>query len=53
MQVDVPEDFPTADKVSLRAILSAPYDAIQEYDFGKSRRALATIEEEIRNVPPS
>jgi len=52
-QVDVPEDFPTADKVSLRAILSAPYDAIQEYDFGKSRRALATIEEEIRNVPPS
>lgn len=52
-QVDVPEDFPTADKVSLRAILSAPYDAIHEYDFGKSRRALATIEEEIRNVPPS
>jgi len=52
-QVDVPEDFPTADKVGLRAILSAPYDAIQEYDFGKSRRALATIEEEIRNVPSS
>jgi len=52
-QVDVPEDFPTADKVSIRAILSAPYDAIQEYDFGKSRRALAAIEEDIRNVPPS
>ena len=53
MQVDVPDDFPTAETVGLRAILSAPYDAIQEYDFGKSRRALATIEEEIRNVPPS
>ncbi len=52
-QVDVPEDFPTAETVGLRAILSAPYDAIQEYDFGKSRRALAAIEEEIRNVPPS
>ena len=52
-QVDVPEDFPTAETVGLRAILSAPYDAIQEYDFGKSSRALATIEEEIRNVPPS
>ena len=59
-QVDVPDDFPTADKVSLREIapaepvaLSAPYEAIAEYDFGKSRRALAAIEEEIRNVPPS
>ena len=52
-QVDVPDDFPTAETVGLRAILSAPYDAIQEYDFGKSRRALVTIEEEIRNVPPS
>jgi HEAT repeat protein len=52
-QVDVPDDFPTADKVSLRTILSAPYEAIPEYDFGKSRRALAAIEEEIRNVPPS
>ena len=52
-QVNVPEDFPTAEKVSLRAVLSAPYEAIQEYDFGKTRRALAVIEEEIRNVPPS
>ena len=52
-QVDVPSDFPTADKVSLRATLSANYDAIEDYDFGKSRRALAAIEEEIRNVPPS
>ena len=52
-QVDVPEDFPNADKVSLRAVLSAPYEAIQEYDFGKSRRGLTAIEEEIRNVSPS
>ena len=59
-QIDVPDDFPAADKVSLRAIdaaepvtLSAPYEAIAEYDFGKSRRALAAVEEEIRNVPPS
>ena len=52
-QVDFPEDFPTANKVSLRVILSANYDAIEEYDFGKSRQALAAIEEEIRNVPPS
>ncbi len=52
-QVEVPSDFPTADKVSLRATLSADYDAIEDYDFGKTRRALAAIEEEIRNVPPS
>jgi HEAT repeat protein len=52
-QVDVPADFPTADKVSLRATLSADYGAIEDYDFGKTRRALAAIEEEIRNVPPS
>jgi len=52
-QIDVPDDFPTADKVSLRTVLSAPYDTIKEYNFGKSRRDLAAIEEEIRNVPPS
>ncbi len=52
-QVDVPEDFPTADKVSLRKTLSADYDAIEDYDFGKTRRALAAIEQEIRNAPLS
>ncbi len=52
-QVEIPADFPTADEVSLRARLSADYGAIENYDFGKSRRALAAIEEEIRNVPPS
>ena len=52
-QVEVPADFPTAEKVSLRSSLSAPYEAIENYDFGTSRRALAAIEEEIRNVPPS
>ncbi|MHC4425169.1 MAG: family 16 glycoside hydrolase, partial [Planctomycetota bacterium] len=53
MQIEVPADFPTAKKVSLRATLSADYGAIEDYDFGKSRQALAAIEEEIRNVPPS
>lgn len=52
-QVEVPADFPTPEKVSLRSSLSAPYEAIENYDFGASRRALAAIEEEIRNVPPS
>ena len=52
-QVDVPDDFPTAEEVSLRAVLSAPYEAIENYDFGKSRRDLAAIEEEIRNLPQS
>ena len=52
-QVEVPADFPTAEQVSLRANLSADYEAIEDYDFGKSRRGLAAIEEEIRNVPPS
>ncbi|MEA3225382.1 MAG: family 16 glycoside hydrolase, partial [Planctomycetota bacterium] len=52
-QMEVPDDFPTADKVSLRTTLSANYNAIEDYNFGKSRRALAAIEEEIRSVPPS
>ncbi len=52
-QVDVPADFPTANRVSLRAALSADYESIEDYDFGKTRRAMAAIEEEIRNVPPS
>lgn len=50
-QMDVPEDFPTADEVSLRAVISGDYDAIEDYDFGKSRQALAAIEEEICNLP--
>ena len=37
-------------KGPLKALI---YEAIREYDFGKSRRALAAIEEEIRSVPPS
>ncbi len=52
-QIDVPDDFPTADKVSLRATISGDYGAITEYDFGKSRQALAAIEEEIRALPKS
>ncbi len=52
-QVDVPDDFPTADKVSLRIPISADYSAIEDYDFGKSRQALAGIEEEIRIQPVS
>ena len=52
-RIEVPDNFPTADKVSLRTNLSADYSAIVEYDFGKSRRALAAIEEEIRTVAPS
>jgi HEAT repeat protein len=52
-QMDVPADFPTANKVSVRTTISADYNAIEDYDFGKSRRALASIEEGIRNVPPS
>jgi len=52
-QIDVPDDFPTADEVSLRATISGDYGVIKEYDFGKSRQALAAIEEEIRAVPRS
>ncbi len=51
-QIEVPDDFPTAEKVGLRSAVSADYDAIEKYDFGKSRRALAAVEEEIRNLRP-
>ena len=52
-QMDVPDDFPTADEVRLRATISGDYKAIENYDFGKSRAALAAIEEEIRTLPRS
>ena len=39
--------------LSRKVVLSGPYEAIESYDFGKSRKGLAAIEEEIRNVPPS
>jgi len=49
--IGVPADFPTADQVSRRVILSADYNAIGAYDFGKPRKALAEIEAEIRIAP--
>ena len=52
-QVGVPEDFPTADQVSLRPVITGNYEAITQYDFGKSRRELAAIEEEVRDLPVS
>ena len=52
-RTEVPADFPTADKVSLRAENSGSFSEIQKYDFGKSRKPLAEIEEQIRNTPPS
>jgi len=50
-QVEVPADFPTADTVSLRVVDDSLYGEIEKYDFGKSRKALAAIEEQIRNTP--
>jgi len=52
-QVEVPADFPTADTVSLRMANDAMFREIENYDFGKSRKALAAIEEQIRNTPKS
>ena len=52
-QVEVPPDFPTADTVSLRVANDAMFKEIESYDFGKSRKALAAIEEQIRNTPKS
>lgn len=50
-QVEVPADFPTADTVSVRTANDAMFKEIEGYDFGKSRKALAAIEEQIRNTP--
>ncbi|HLB75172.1 MAG TPA: HEAT repeat domain-containing protein, partial [Sedimentisphaerales bacterium] len=50
-QVEVPADFPNADTVSLRMADDAMFQEIENYDFGKSRKALAAIEEQIRNTP--
>jgi HEAT repeat protein/type 1 glutamine amidotransferase len=49
-QTAVPDDFPTADAVSLRLTSSSDYRAIETYDVGKSRAALEKIEAEIRTA---
>lgn len=51
--ISLPEMSLATEPPGPQAVLSAHYDAIGEYDFGKSRRALAAIEEEIRSVPPT
>ena len=56
-QTEVPADFPTADRVSLRtktyAELPAGYGKeIVGWDFGKDRKAIAAIEEDIRKAMP-
>lgn len=49
-QTAVPDDFPTADAVSLRRTSASDYRAIEAYKYGKSREALAKIEAEIRGA---
>ncbi|MCD6393527.1 MAG: HEAT repeat domain-containing protein, partial [Planctomycetes bacterium] len=56
-QTDIPDDFPTADAVSLRtksnAKLPADYGKeIVTWESDKDRQALAAIEEDIRNAMP-
>ena len=46
---DVPGDFPTADKVSMRQQIKGGID-IANYDFGDSRKDLVAIEEEVRGA---
>ncbi|MBN1125866.1 MAG: DUF1080 domain-containing protein [Sedimentisphaerales bacterium] len=51
--LDVPADFPTPEKTSVRSAISMDFSVIEEYDVGKSRAGLAAIEEYIRNVSPT
>lgn len=57
-QAEVPGDFPTADRVSLRTKTNAKLPAgygkeIVDWDFGKDRQAIAAIEEDIRTAMPA
>jgi len=52
-QTSVPDDFPTAEATSTRTTLSANYDAVRVYDFGKTREHLTAVEAEIRSIPAS
>jgi len=49
-QTTVPDDFPTADAVSLRLTSSSDYRAIETYDVGTSRASLEKIEAQIRTA---
>ncbi len=52
-QIDVPADFPDTEMPSVRSVIKIDCSAVEEYDFGKSRAALAAIEEYIRSVSPA
>lgn len=54
-RTEVPADFPTATKTSVRQQISTKMDfsAIDGYDFEKPREGLAKIEEQVRNMPAS
>ncbi len=46
---DVPVNFPTEDEVRFR-LQDVSMDEIKSYEYGKSRKALTTLEENIRNA---
>jgi HEAT repeat protein/type 1 glutamine amidotransferase len=54
-RTDVPADFPTATKTSVRQQISTKLDfsSLDGYDFEKPREGLAKIEEQVRNMPVS
>ncbi len=54
-RTEVPADFPTTTKTSVRQQISTKMDfsAIDGYDFEKPREGLAKIEEQVRNMPAS
>lgn len=54
-RTEVPADFPTATKTSVRQQISTKLDfsSLDGYDFDKPREGLAKIEEQVRNMPVS
>ena len=51
-QIDVPADFPTAERTSTRPRFSVDFEALRQYDFGKSRAACAAVEAHVRSLRP-
>ncbi|NLH17220.1 MAG: hypothetical protein GX455_11630, partial [Phycisphaerae bacterium] len=54
-RTEVPADFPTETKTSVRSQISTKLDfgPLDGYDFDKPREGLAKIEEQVRNLPVS
>jgi len=51
-QLEVPADFPTAERSSMRSRFSVDFDGLRTYEVGQNRAAPAAVEAYVRSLRP-